>query len=83
MDPAIDALADDPRPHGFRKMQGTKNSYRIRIGDYRVIYAVDDEARRVDVLKVAAVWLVPVGAMPSEKIAGGPGRPPRWSKRKK
>ncbi len=29
LDPAIDALADDPRPHGSRKMQGTKSSYRI------------------------------------------------------
>jgi mRNA interferase RelE/StbE len=53
LDPAIDALADDPRPHGSRKMQGTKSSYRIRVGDYRVIYAVDDQARRVDVLTVA------------------------------
>jgi mRNA interferase RelE/StbE len=34
-------------------MQGTKSSYRIRVGDYRVIYAVDDQARRVDVLTVA------------------------------
>lgn len=52
VDPAIDALADDPRPRGSRKLQGAE-SYRIRVGDYRIIYAVDDEARRVDVLAVA------------------------------
>ncbi|MGI8669686.1 MAG: type II toxin-antitoxin system RelE family toxin [Aridibacter sp.] len=34
----IEALADEPRPNRCRKLQGFKNLWRIRIGDYRVIY---------------------------------------------
>jgi mRNA interferase RelE/StbE len=37
----IDALAQDPRPSGSRKLQGEQNLWRIRIGDYRVVYSVD------------------------------------------
>ena len=44
---AIDALADDPRPHGVRAIQGHRPYLRVRSGDYRVIYAVDDAARTV------------------------------------
>lgn len=46
------ALAEDPRPWGARKMQGTGNleEWRVRIGDYRVVYRVDDDARQVLVL---------------------------------
>ncbi len=36
--PEIDALADDPRPHGVEKMSGEADSYRVRVGDYRIIY---------------------------------------------
>ncbi len=35
-------LATNPRPDGCRKMQGSKNAYRIRVGDYRIVYTVDD-----------------------------------------
>lgn len=45
----IEALAEDPRPPGCRKLRGTKNLWRIRVGDYRVIYAVSDRERAVDV----------------------------------
>ncbi len=34
-------LLDDPFPSGVRKMQGLENHFRIRIGDYRVIYRID------------------------------------------
>lgn len=49
---AIDALAEDPRPDGARKMRGTGGleDWRIRVGDYRVVYRVDDEAREVLIL---------------------------------
>jgi mRNA interferase RelE/StbE len=40
----IRQLADDPRPDGVVKMKGVDNEYRIRIGDYRVRYEVDDKA---------------------------------------
>lgn len=39
---AIAGLADNPQPHGYKKLKG-EDAYRIRIGDYRVIYEIDDE----------------------------------------
>ena len=41
----VDSLKDDPRPMGYRKLKGNKNPvrYRIRIGDYRVIYQIKDK----------------------------------------
>ena len=50
---AIDALAADPRPSGVQKLPGSQNDYRIRVGDYRVIYEVQDEVLLVLVTKVA------------------------------
>ena len=46
---AIQNLADNPRPHGCKKLKG-RNGYRIRIGDYRVIYEIIDSALLVDVI---------------------------------
>ncbi len=45
----IELLAGDPRPHGSVKLQGHKNLWRIRAGDYRVIYSINDAARIIDV----------------------------------
>ncbi|MCD5409163.1 MAG: type II toxin-antitoxin system RelE/ParE family toxin [Methanocellales archaeon] len=45
----IDSLKDKPRPRGTTKLKGKEDVYRIRIGDYRVIYTVDDKKRIVDV----------------------------------
>ena len=47
---AIDGLADDPRPPGCTKLRG-RAGWRIRVGDYRVLYQVDDDARVVTVLR--------------------------------
>ena len=44
-------LADNPRPHGSKKLHG-QQAYRIRVGDYRVLYTIDDEARTVTVYSV-------------------------------
>ncbi len=49
---AIRALEDEPRPPGCRKIVGSDRDWRIRIGPWRVIYEVDDEAREVRVLRV-------------------------------
>jgi mRNA interferase RelE/StbE len=38
----IEALADDPRPPGARKLSG-RDSYRLRIGRYRIVYAIEDD----------------------------------------
>ena len=40
---AIDRLGDDPRPHGAKALQGGEGLLRIRVGDYRIIYAVQDD----------------------------------------
>lgn len=50
--PKIEALIKTPRPPGCRKLQGSDDLWRIRIGDYRVIYAVYDNERKVDVVAV-------------------------------
>jgi len=49
---AIHGLADRPRPHGARKLQGYDDVYRIRVGQYRVVYEVFDDRVIVIVLKV-------------------------------
>lgn len=49
---AIQALADEPRPKGCRKLTGTDRDWRIRVGDYRVVYEVDDAALEVRVNRV-------------------------------
>jgi mRNA interferase RelE/StbE len=48
----IDGLAQDPRPSGSRKLHGEQRLWRIRIGDYRVIYSVDDKQRIVDIVRI-------------------------------
>lgn len=48
----IKSLADQPRPSGSEKLAGRQNLYRVRQGNYRVIYFVDDKSRVVDVVKV-------------------------------
>ncbi len=50
--PRIEALAKEPRPSGCTKLRGSKNLWRIRVGDYRVIYAVLDDKHLVDVTAV-------------------------------
>lgn len=49
----IDELAVNPRPEGCVKLTGTRNGYRIRSGDYRIVYTVDDGVRVVSVTRVA------------------------------
>jgi mRNA interferase RelE/StbE len=40
---AINELADDPRPAGMKKLAGEINLYRIRVGDYRIIYQIENK----------------------------------------
>lgn len=49
----IDALAVDPRPPGVQKLTESQDEYRIRIGDYRVVYDVRDQVLLVLVVRVA------------------------------
>jgi mRNA interferase RelE/StbE len=50
--PRIEALAKEPRPSGCLKLTGEENLWRIRVGDYRVIYTIDDRLRNVDIVAV-------------------------------
>ncbi|MFO7548691.1 MAG: type II toxin-antitoxin system RelE/ParE family toxin [Acidimicrobiia bacterium] len=50
--PRIRALAETPRPPGCRKLAGSNNDWRIRVGDYRVIYAINDTEMTVRIFRV-------------------------------
>ena len=48
----IDALSENPRPRGVEKLKGEDDLYRIRVGNYRVIYQVKDKALIVLIVKI-------------------------------
>ena len=50
---ATEKLTDEPRPNGCKKLKGAMDKYRIRVGDYRVIYQIDDAIIRVLIVRVA------------------------------
>ena len=52
IDRKILALAENPRPHGCKKLKGRKDQWRIRVGDYRVVYTIDDAKLLVEVTRV-------------------------------
>ena len=52
VDAAILALADDPRPPGCTRLKG-REKWRVRVGDYRIVYAINDDQRIVEVPSVA------------------------------
>lgn len=49
---AVDLLATNPQPHGVRKLVGSERSYRIRIGDYRVIYTITASSMIIEIVRV-------------------------------
>lgn len=49
---AVESLANEPRPIGCKKMQGSECAYRIRIGNYRVIYEIFDDKVIIEVIRV-------------------------------
>ena len=50
--PRLEALAVEPRPAGCKKLKGGENEWRIRVGDYRVVYAIDDAKLLVTVTRI-------------------------------
>jgi len=48
----IDGLSGEPRPSGCCKLTGEENLWRIRVGDYRVVYSIDDRKRAIDIIAV-------------------------------
>lgn len=49
---AIDLLASQPRPPGAAKLTGERRAYRVRVGDYRIVYEVFDERLVVQVVRI-------------------------------
>jgi len=47
------ALADNPRPQGCKKLKGYRDQWRIRVGDWRIVYLIDDTAKLVTITRVA------------------------------
>jgi mRNA interferase RelE/StbE len=49
----IDGLSHQPRPHGVLKLQGSEDRYRLRQGNYRILYRIDDAAKRLFIYSIA------------------------------
>ncbi len=49
---AIDSLVADSRPNGCKKLKGGKNDYRIRVGDYRIIYKIIDNLLIIEIIAI-------------------------------
>ena len=48
----LEGLAEEPRPNGCVKLKGESDLYRIRVGDYRVVYHIEDDILRVLVVRI-------------------------------
>ncbi len=48
----IEAFADNPRPTGVIKLEGASDLWRIRVGDWRIVYRLSDKERLVDIFAV-------------------------------
>ena len=53
IDKAILALSNNPRPSGCRKLEGRQDEWRIRVGDYRIVYSIQDDILIIEVIRIA------------------------------
>ena len=53
IDRKILALAENPRPAGCKKLKGYKDQWRVRVGDWRVVYIIDDAAKLDTITRIA------------------------------
>ncbi len=49
---AIDCLEDDPRPSGAKKLSGQKDRWRIRVGDYRILYIISETDKLITIYRI-------------------------------
>ena len=49
---AIDKLASNPRPAGVRKLKGRKNEWRVKVGRYRILYAIYDSDKYILIYRI-------------------------------
>ena len=52
VDAAIMELEQTPRPNGCTKLEGSEDEYRVQVGDYRILYVIDDKAKLITVAYV-------------------------------
>lgn len=52
VDDAIYGLATEPRPSGCKKLKGQQNTYRVRVGNYRILYDIEDDVLKVLVVEI-------------------------------
>ena len=50
---ALERLEQEPRPHGVKKLVGANRIYRFRVGDYRLVYEIEDDVLVVLVIRIA------------------------------
>ncbi len=50
--PRLEVLAENPRPPGCKKLKGGDKVWRIRVGDYRVVYTIDDDDLLVEITRI-------------------------------
>lgn len=48
----IVSLETNPRPPSVRKISGSENYYRIRVGDYRIVYEINDKEKKVNIFRI-------------------------------
>jgi len=48
----VESLAENPFPHGVEKLSGAQHAYRIRLGDYRIVYEVIPELKLIEIQRV-------------------------------
>ena len=48
----MESLCDTPRPAGCKKLKGYKDQWRVRVGDWRVVYIIDDAAKLISITRV-------------------------------
>jgi mRNA interferase RelE/StbE len=53
MMPRLESLAVTPRPPGCKKLRGGDREWRLRVGDYRIVYVINDDAKTIDVTRIA------------------------------
>jgi mRNA interferase RelE/StbE len=49
----LESLAQTPRPPGCKKLKGYKDQWRVRVGEWRVVYLIDDVAKLVSITRIA------------------------------
>ena len=53
IDQTLRSLQSDPRPSGVKKLSGQYQDWRVRVGDYRILYEIDDDQQKITVWRIA------------------------------